>query len=490
VALALLLAAVAARADEGAAATPSPADFGALPALDAERPFQPPRAQRLPLAGGGELWALPDATLPLLTVRVVVPGAGAAADPEAQAGLADYTAALLFEGGAGELPARALAEHVEGLGSHLAAWAELDAAFVEVTTLARHRDASLAFLGQVLTRPRLDAADARRLLEDRRTAVLLRRDEPGAVAHLVLRAALHGAASPYGHPVLGSEQSLAQLGDPVAAARGFYQAHYDPRRIIVVAAGDFVPAELAAVLDRSFADWSPGPSSAPAWPASLAAPAAAARLFVVDRPGAAQANILIGALGVARADPRAAALEVAATLLGGTFSSRLSHRLREELGLTYGVSAAAGFERATGVFAVETAVHTPRAVEGLREALRLITDVGRRVVPEAERGAVAANLVRGLPEAFASTPAVVDAFADLAAAGLAPGWFDGYAGQIRGVSSRDLLDTAHALLAPARLVVVVVGPLAALRPGLARLGLGRPVEVDASGAVRRQAARP
>src|SRR5262245_36498001 len=102
------------------------ADLGPMPALGAERAYQPPRVQRLRLAGGGQLWVVPDTSLPLVAVRAVIPGAGSAADPPGRGGLADYTAALLYEGGAGELGGRALAERLEDIGSQLVSWAEID----------------------------------------------------------------------------------------------------------------------------------------------------------------------------------------------------------------------------------------------------------------------------------------------------------------------------------------------------------------------------
>lgn len=456
-----------------------PPDFAAVPALGPERTYAPPRVTRAKLACGAELWVATDHTLPIASVRVVMPGAGSAADPAGKAGLADYASALLFEGGAGELGGRLLAERLEGLGSQLASWSEIDAAFIEVSMLSAHRKEALALLGSVVTAPRFDAADARRLHEDRKTSVLLRRDEPGAVAHLVLRAALFGGDSAYGHPIVGSLATLKAFGGD--DARGFYRAHWAPERMVVVAAGDVDLDELRATLDAAFGTWKPK-GAAPVWPKPRAAPAGASRLLVVDRPDAEQANVLVGAIGLSRSDARAAALEVAVSLLGGTFGSRLTHRLREELGLTYGVNAVAGYERATGIVAIETALFTPRAAEGLGEVLRLVADLGKTPVPAAELTAVEANLVRGLPQAFTTNEAVADAFADLAAAGLAPEWFDGYAAKVQAVGAADITKAARAFLDPGRLVVVVIGPLGTIGADLAKLGLGRAAELDADGA--------
>jgi len=456
-----------------------PTGWDAVPALGPERGYAPPHVERRKLASGAELWVAPDHTLPLVTVRVVMPGAGAAADPAGKGGLADYTAALLFEAGAGELGGHALAERLESMGSQLASWAEVDAGFVEVSMLASHRKEVLPLLGAIVGAPRFDAADARRVHEDRKTAVILRRDEPGAVGHLILRAALEGAGSPYGHPMQGTLASLPAFG--VDDARAFYRARWSPARMVVVAAGDVDPDELSVALDRAFEGFR-AKGTPPAWPRPRAAPAATSRLLGVDRGDAEQANVVVGAIGLSRSEPRAVALEVATSLLGGTFSSRLSHRLREELGVTYGISAAAGYERATGTVSIESAIVTPKTGEGLAETLRIVTELGTTPVPPDELTAVQANLVRSLPQAFASNDAVVDAFADLAAGGLGPDWFDGYAGKIQAVTAADVQKVARAILDPSRLVVVVIGPLRTIGADLAKLGFGPAVELDADGA--------
>jgi zinc protease len=461
-----------------AAAQTYPAGFDALPPLGAERPYAPPRAVLRTLASGAALWVVPEHGLPLATVLVVMPGAGSAADPDGQGGLADYSVDLMTEG-AGPLGARALADRIEGLGSTLSGWAEEDAGFVRVSMLTAHEAETLEALGWVLAAPRFEDIDARRAHEDRVTAVQLRRDEPGAVAHLILTGALQGPKAAYGHPPLGTAADLARFG--AAEARAFYRDRWAPARMIVVAAGDVDPDELQRRLDGALGGWRQ-PGTPPGRPAVRKTPLPG-RLRVVDRVGAEQANVLVGAIGLPRADARAFALEVATTILGGTFGSRLSHRLREELGYTYGVSASAGYLRATGLVAIETAIATPQTGRGLAETLRIVAELGRAPVGAAELAAAQQNLVRGLPQAFATNGQIADAFAGLAVNGLSEDWFAAYPDRVRRVTAADVRAVARAVLDPARLVTVVVGPLAAIGPDLARLGLGRPVHHDADGAI-------
>lgn len=457
-------------------------DWSQPPPLAAERPFQPPRPVRLTLEGGGTLLVIENHALPLVTVLFGMPGAGSTADPPGRSGLAAFTANLLDEG-AGGLGARALAEGLENLGSELATWVEDDAGFVRLNALTQHLGPSLDLAGKVIVAPAFDDGEARRIHEDQVTAIALRRDRPGAVARVIFDAAVFGAGTPHGHPTLGSTRDFAKVG--VADARAFYRERWVTSRLLVVVAGDVAPAEAKRHLDRALAGWKQGTAG---WAVSSAsgvepapAPRPPARLLVVDRRDAEQANVIVGAAGIRRTDPDAYALEVLLNLLGGTYTSRLNHRLREELGYTYGIGAQAAFYRDAGTITFESALATPKTPDGMRELLRIVGETTAAEIPAGELAASQQNLVRGLPLYFASNDDVADAFAGIVLVGLPDDWFEGYARRIREVTAESVQGAARRLVAAERLVAVVVGPMGRLAKPLARLGFGKPRRYDADG---------
>lgn len=458
--------------------SPPDVDWGKPPALAAERPFQPPGATRLALEGGGALLVVENHALPLVTVLFAMPGAGSAADPPGRTGLAAFTANLLEEG-AGGLSAREVAEQLENLGSEIATWVEDDAGFVRVTALTQKLGPSLDITGKVLAAPAFAEGDARRTHEDQATAIKLRRDQPGAVAQVIFDGALFGPDSPHGHPTLGSARDFARVG--VADARAFYRDRWATSRLLAVVAGDVTPAEAKQHIDRALAGWKQAGGAAPPAPASVITRAPPARLLVVDRRDAEQANVIVGATGIRRDDPDAYPLEVLLNLLGGTYSSRLNHRLREELGYTYGIGASSSYFRDGGTISFSSALATPTAPDGLRELLRIVGETTSAAVPAAELAATQQNLVRGLPLYFANNEDIVDAFAGAVLVGLPDDWFDGYAARVRAVTAEQVQAAARRLVAAERLVAVVVGPMATLEKPLAKLGFGKPRRYDPDG---------
>src|SRR5262249_12610291 len=172
--------------------------------------------------------------------------------------------------------------------------------------------------------------------------------------------------------------------------RDFYARRYGAAVSALVVAGDVDTAEATKLLDAQLGAWrgAASPADAPA-----AAPARRPPLYVGDRGRGPPSPVPVGGSGRPRADPRACALEVVATALGGTFSSRLVHRLREELGYTYEVRAVGSYHRGTRLVYVDTAVFTPRTVAAIREIARILADVRQRGLAPDELKAAQQNLV-------------------------------------------------------------------------------------------------
>ena len=465
-----------------ARATPAPydrsgiADWTKAPPPAAEPTFVPPVAKRMKLANGMAVLVIENHKLPIVALSLVVPSAGAAQDPKGKAGLAAFTADLLDEG-AGGLSALAVAEEEDHLGASITTGVGFDSAQVSVSALTKTLDSTLALLGKILMDPAFDAREFDRVKGDRATALALRSDRPREVAQIVLAAALFGAGTPYGHPTAGEQEDVASL--TVADAQAFYAAHWKPATMTLVVSGDVDPAALRATLDAGLGAWKPGagkPSKVVVAPAKLGH-----RLYLVDRPAAAQSDVRIGLVGPGRKDARYYAFEVMTTTLGRGFTSRLVHRLREELGITYGIGAAADWRVDGGsLFGIASAIQSKETAAGIAEILKIVDGIAAADLTADELEASKQNLVRELPAQFATNAGIAGAFSQLALYGLGDDWYARYAANVRKVTVRDVRAAAK-LVPSVKLVVAVVGDLSKIRPDLDKLGLGDPEARDLFG---------
>ena len=423
------------------------------------------------------LLVIEDHKLPLVALTIVFPGAGSASDPSGKAGLAAFTADLLDEG-AGGMSALEIAATIDRLGAAISAHTDPDAAYVDVQTLTKTLPQTLEVLGKIVMAPAFDPKEVERVKGDRLTNLKLRRDRPREIAALVLGAALYGAQSAYGHPNSGVVKDVETLG-PVEA-KAFYQAAWNPSAATIVVAGDVDVKAVQASLETIFGGWKTA-AKKPAH-AKVTAQKPTSRLLLVDRPGAEQSDVRIGLVALKRTDKRYFKFEVMRTILGDGFTSRLTQRLREQLGYTYGASAGMGYRVEPGPFVIGTALFTPKTGPGIKETLTLVADLAARDVPEEELRKAKQNLIRALPASFETNASVASVFADLALHRLPDDWYQRFATEIRKITAKDVKAMAREVTPADKLVVVVVGDLKTVRPDLEKLGLGAPRLHDPEGA--------
>jgi zinc protease len=454
-----------------------PAFFGTQPTPGPETSFKPPVVKRLKLKNGISVMVVENHALPIVAMRLIVPGAGAADDPAKQGGLAAFTADMLDEGAGGLGPIQ-IAEESDRLGASIRVFADIDDAEVGVQTLTKTLDPTLELMTKIVTQPAFDDKELQRVRGDRLTSLELRRDRPREVAQLVLDAALFGMTSAYGHPASGVREDFKDI--KLADVTAFYKAHWNPAVMTLVVAGDVDAAALQGKLDAGLGAWKVTGAKRPVRPVATAAKLKN-RLLLVDRPGAEQSDVRIGLVGPERKDKRYYAFEVMTSTLGGGFTSRLVQRLREQLGITYGASAAMEWRLSTGPFVIASAIVTPATGQGIGEVIKILDDLTSNELSAEELEKSKQNLIRALPSSFETNASTAATFAELALHGLPDDYYAHYADGIRKVTAKDVKAVAKSLVPSGKMVISVVGDMSKVRGDLDKLGLGTPAMHDLYG---------
>ncbi len=451
-------------------------DWSAIPTPGPEPAFRTPEATTFQLGNGIRVIMVTNHRLPLASVQIVLSAAGGVRDPAELKGLAALTADMLDEG-AGRWSAIALANETERLGATLDAGAGVEAAYVTMDTLTSTLEPSLALLAQVVASPHLDAADFERVKGDHLSMLRRRRDRPGSVASLIFDRVIFGSHA-YGMPNSGTEATVAKITSEDVAR--FYSQHYSPAETTVVVVGDVAPKTLRANLEETFGSWAPR-TITPLAP-NLALPdSSPPRLAVCNEPGAKQSAIRIGRIALRRSDSRFFDAVLLNTVVGGSYTSRLNKRLREELGYTYGVRSTFWFGRESGTWRVHTSVDANHTIDAIREILAIVERARDEEIPADELERNKQYLVRQFPQEFESNAAIADSFSDLVVHDLPLSWYAGYRKGIEGVSAASERQLAEELWPRDQLHLVVVGDLDRVLAGLLRLGFGDALEVDPEG---------
>ncbi|MDF1501762.1 pitrilysin family protein [Roseisolibacter sp. H3M3-2] len=440
------------------------------PPAAAPRPYHFPRFERRTLPNGLRLVVAPVHKLPLVSV-VAVLDAGAVADPAGKEGLAQLAARALTEG-TDARDAVALSLAVERLGASLDASADWDAAFVSLTTLARHVDAAFALFAEVLTRPVFPEREIERLKAERIADLMHLATEPRGLADEAFARAVYAPDSRYAHPDGGSRATVPGLTrDDVAA---FHAARYRPSATTLVVAGDLSADDAERLVLRALGGWR---GEAPPRAAARDAEASAERrTHLVVKRDAQQSELRVGHLGVPRAHPDYFPLVVMNAILGGLFNSRVNLNLREVHGYTYGAHSGFDWRVQAGPFVVASAVQSEHTAAAAREVLLEVDRIRAEPVLPEELSLATSYLDGVFPIRYETTSAIAGALANLTLFGLPDDYFDAYRARVRAVTVEDVQRVARAHLAPERLQLLVVGDPDAVRAPVEALGFG-PISV-------------
>jgi predicted Zn-dependent peptidase len=203
--------------------------------------------------------------------------------------------------------------------------------------------------------------------------------------------------------------------------------------------------------------------------------------LLVDRKDAAQSDVRIGVVGLDRKDKRYAQFEVFRTAFGDGFTSRLTQRLREQLGIVYNAGAVADWRLAPGPFFVSTAIQTPSTGQGIGEVIKILDDIATKGLPAEELDKAKQNIIRAMPAMFDTNTGTAAAFADLALQGLPDSWYATYAASVRTVTGAQVKAIAKTAMPSGKVVVSIVGDLAKIKADLDKLSLGEAAMHDLYG---------
>ncbi len=430
--------------------------------------FHLPPTTTTTLPNGVRVYAMEYHELPLVDFQVVV-GSGAAQDPKGKEGLADLVSDMLRKGTATR-SAQEIADAIDFVGGSLDAGADQDGTRISAEFMKSDLSLGLDLLADMLLEPAFSPAEVERLKSETIGELQAMKENPGALASRRFIELLYGD-HPYGHPTSGWETSVSAI--TAEDVRAFYEAHYKPDNIIVIAVGDFDSARMTQLIGTKLSGWTGKAARAAELPHP--APLKKRSLYLIDKPDSTQSQIRIGALGIQRTDPDYIPAVVANTILGGGFTSRLVEEIRVNRGLSYGVGSRFYAMRETGPFVLSTFTKSATTRETVKVALDVM-EAFRRDGPTAEELEKARKYLKG---AFAighqSPDSLADALSEIAFYNLPLDYYDNYLDRLASLTLEDVKRVAAARFPAEKLDIVVLGEAGAVRKDLDTLGTVTPV---------------
>ncbi len=251
-------------------------------------------------------------------------------NPE-QAGISHFIEHMLFKGTA-DRSAKEIAFRIDSMGGQLDAFTTKEHACYYANVLDVHVEDAFELLSDIVLNPLFEAGDM-----ERERAVIL--EELAAVEDAPEELlweefiATFWLDHPLGIPVLGTKETIASLS--CEDLRAFFQRAYEPANVVVAAAGhldhdevmDFVAGRFGGLENHSVL-----PESSPPRPFQ--------HFRILRKEELEQVHVAVGCPAPPAAEQSRYAAFLLNAVLGGSISSRLFQRIREEHGLAYSVYSA------------------------------------------------------------------------------------------------------------------------------------------------------
>lgn len=448
------------------------------PAVGAAPVLKLPPFERATLSNGLKIILTERHELPLVNFAMLV-NAGYAADSLATPGTASMTSALLTDG-TDRYTALQISDELQRLGAQLHSTAGIDQSIVSLSALRRNLDPSLALFADVLLHPSFPQADFLRQQKLQIAHIQQEKSIPIFEAIRVLPPLLFGSKNPYGAPLTGSGTVATVSALTQQDMVKFHSTWFKPNNATLVIVGDTTMAQIKPALEKAFGAWKPG--SIPQISIPKIAEPEQSSVYIVDKPGALQSTIIVGAVAPPRNSQDEAALETWNNILSGSFSGRLNMDIREDKHWSYGVQSLYIGARKQRPYLILAPVQTDKTKDALAELdLDLKNVSGSQPPNEKELKQAAADETRRLAGSFETIGALEQGVESIVNNNLPDDYYTTFASKVNALNTTDLEQAGKSFFNPNHLVWVIVGDRAKIEAGVRSLNLGAIHFVDADG---------
>jgi predicted Zn-dependent peptidase len=325
-------------------------------------------------------------SVPSVTVLAMV-GAGSRYEGQRVNGISHFLEHMVFKGTAKYPTALSLSSAVDGVGAEFNAFTGKEYTGFYVKAGSAHLALAIEVIGEMLFRPRLEAAEIERekgvIIEE----INMYEDQPIRDIGNVFDSLLYSSSS-LGWDVIGTKATIREM------RKEDFEEHmerwYRPQNMVLGIAGDGqkisdVRFQMLDLVQKYFktANSKRQMANRKDW-----------EKFRQDKPQVKikpkqteQAHFILGVRGLPRGHQNRYVMAVLSTILGGNMSSRLFIEVRERRGLAYYVRSGVEAYQDTGSFGIQAGVELSKideAVAVIVEELGKVKNKGRKGIKASE----------------------------------------------------------------------------------------------------------
>lgn len=433
-----------------------------------------PKPVEAKLNNGLTVLILENHKLPFISLHLLIEGAGPIDEPADKAGLAAATAALLTQGTASR-SSRQIAEETDLDGAAMRASSGFGSNDANVTAsgLSQTFDKWFALFSDVLLHPSYPDAELKNYRQRTLIGLKQQRGQASFLASERFSRAVYGV---FPASIVSASPDFLQAMTP-ADLQKWHDERYVPQNAILGITGDVNPQATIAMLKKTLAAWKRTDYEMKLPPSPTVVEKK--HVFLVNRPGSVQTNIVIGNIAIDRRSPDYVAMRVTNQILGGGGAARLFMKLREEKGYTYGAYSTFTPLAFAGPWRAFSDVRTDVTEGSMTEFFNELNRLRTEKTPTMELDEAKRSIVATFALSLESPSEILQLAITQKRYGLPSNYWDTYPEKIQAVTADDVLRTARKYINPENAQIVAVGDVAKIKTIMEKYG---PVTVyDANG---------
>ncbi|HTF81099.1 MAG TPA: pitrilysin family protein [Cytophagales bacterium] len=412
------------------------------PSIKPLKDFDLQQAEKIVLSNGIHLYAIDSGEQPLVRLEVVFE---AGTKYESKPGVSFITSKMLQEG-TRHFTAAEIQEKIAALGAFMEVHHGAERINYTFYLLTKYLDEFLVILEEMLLRPTFPRENFESTINIALNNIRVNIQKNSVLASQEFKKLLYGEKHSYGYSVQEEDLNVITLYD---VTNHFY-THMLASDFEVFVAGMIDPTTMER-LQRFFEGI--GNAKKPRLRMDDHGMVKNQRILVA-KPEALQSSIRIGKVLFNRAHEDYFSAFIANEILGGYFGSRLMRNIREEKGLTYGISSQLVSQEDSGYFVIGTDVKRENTQLALDEIYKEVEVIKNEPISTEELETVTSYMHGSYLGSINSAFAIMDKFKTLHYAGLAYTYYTDYIHTLRTITAVQVQDVASKYFSDLNEVVV------------------------------------
>ncbi|MDW7672547.1 MAG: pitrilysin family protein [Bacillota bacterium] len=280
------------------------------------------------------------------TVKSVAVGVwirtGVVTEGELNNGISHFIEHMLFKGTRNR-SARSIAETVDGVGGHINAFTSREYTCYYMKVLDENLDLAVELLSDMIFNSIFDEEEIEKEKSVIAEEISMYEDSPEDLAHDLLIENMFKGQS-LGYSILGHNHTIEKMNRE--RLQEYLHQQYRPKNSVLAVAGNYDEYRLSELIQKHFGDWREDVSED-----TVSQDSPTIRFGQISRQkDIEQIHLNIGYQGAALGSDEMYDLLVINNIVGGSMSSRLFQKIREDRGLVYSIYSTMHNYTQSGIF--------------------------------------------------------------------------------------------------------------------------------------------